>query len=120
MDILRKIFRKSEPKYYIDTIRVWEGNSFDTTLKCMNYAHPMFVIKKRKIFGNDEIVKTFYFTNLIEDALDELRKLNGSDFIQNEKAYRDYEVYSAWSGNTNGKDIIINYANSGVFVRNRE
>lgn len=122
MDILRKIFRKSEPKYYIDTIRVWEGHSFDTTLGCMSYGHPVFVIKERKMFGNDKIVHTFYYTERIEDALNELRKLNGTDFVPNEKAYREYEVYNSWTANVNDAygTMCAKNASSGIFVRKKK
>lgn len=113
---------KSEPKYYIDTVRVWEGHSFDSTLGCMSYGHPAFVIKERKMFGNDKIVQTFYYTYRIEDALNKLRELNGTDFTPNEKAYRDYEVYSSWTANVNDVygTMCAKNADSGVFVRKKK
>ena len=119
-NILTTIFKKKfVAQYYIDTVRVWEGHSFNTTLNCMSYAHPVFIIRKRSWFGEDKIVKKFYNTSRIEDALDELRKLNGTDFVPNEKAYRDYNVIHFWNATNliNHEVIEIANAESGIHVK---
>lgn len=104
---MKLIWRK--PKYYIEVCRFWEHHSYDTTINMMSYAHPIFLIKERKWFGKEKIIKTFYFTDTIEIALDEVRKLNGQDFIPNERAYNTTDLYIE----------TVNPTQSGIYVREK-
>lgn len=96
-----------KPKYYVEVCRFWEHHSYDTRINMMSYAHPIFLIKERKWFGRERVVKTLFFTSRIEDALDEVRKLNGQDYIPNEIAYNTPDLFVK----------PLNPTNSGIYVR---
>lgn len=105
--ILNRLFPVKGAKYYVEVVRVWNHASWDTQLNCFTAAHPVFIVKKRNIFGPDDIVNSYWYSTRIEEALDEVRKLNGHDYVANETAYNKYQVYQS----------IDDDHESGIYVR---
>lgn len=120
--IINWLFKPNKEKYYIEVVRVWNHTSWCTDTNCFTAAHPVFIIKKRNHFKRDGIIETFCYTSRIEEALNRVRELNGTDYTPNEKAYNEYNVVEGWT--TNDPDtcecIAIQSAESGVYVRTKK
>lgn len=60
-------------KYYVQAIRIFEFNSFDTEIRKSTHAKIFYVVRKRRIFRKDSLIKSF---DKVNDALDFCNNLN--------------------------------------------